>query len=353
MSQEPHVTTLDPQGSSPSLLGLDPGAGAIKLYGSADGAAAIQLPSVVAVDGSHTVARMAGLAQRKPPLRIRTADGSFYVGATAHDWGRPVENLDHDRFAGSPEMRALVLGALTQYFQRNGSPVGPLAVTVGLPLQALTGADQEAAGAGAAVRRWLVGTHTWEANDQPQQATITAVQVTSQPAGALFDFLLDEQGAFVPERKALFPREIGIVSVGMNTVELLVVRNGAPVQRFTEGQTAGVRRLLELVSPGGAYSRGELDAQLRAGRLDCSSALPVWGREVMGYIERRWGTAYRRFASVIVVGGGALLLQETLWARFAGKAYVSDDPVMATARGLYKLARSQGQRRSARPTEGA
>ncbi|MBV5325060.1 MAG: hypothetical protein J0626_07230, partial [Rhodospirillaceae bacterium] len=32
----------------------------------------------------------------------------FYVGVGAHDYGRPVENLDVDRFNGTPEMKALL-----------------------------------------------------------------------------------------------------------------------------------------------------------------------------------------------------------------------------------------------------
>ena len=136
-----------------------------------------------------------------------------------------------------------------------------------------------------------------------------------------------------------------MISVGMNTVELLVTRSGAPQDRFTAGRTAGVRRLLDLVNPGGLYSLGELDTQLRAGRLDIAAALPVWEREVISFIERRWGHAYRRFAAVIVVGGGALLLRHSLVGRFNAKAFVPDDPVLATARGLYKLAAMTAARR--------
>ena len=58
---------------------------------------------VLAVDEGHTLARMVGLAQRKPPLRIRTDNGQLFVGAGADEWGRPLsEDLDHDRFTGSP-----------------------------------------------------------------------------------------------------------------------------------------------------------------------------------------------------------------------------------------------------------
>jgi len=323
-----------------TVIGIDPGAGAIKLYGPAGG---VQVPAILAVDEGHTLARMVGLAQRKPPLRIRTDNGSFFVGSGAHEWGRPLsEDLDHDRFTGSPELRAMLAAGFTGYAQTYESLADPLAVYLGLPLEALS---EEAGAVADGVRRWLVGAHAWQADAHPLSVTVETVKITSQAAGALFDYLLDDAGAFIPARKAHFDKEIGVISVGMNTVELLVTRSGAPQDRFTAGRTAGVRRLLDLVNPGGLYSLGELDTQLRAGKLDTAAALPVWEREVISFVERRWGNAYKRFAAVIVVGGGALLLRSSLLARFNAKAYMPDDPVLSTARGLYKLAAMTAARR--------
>ncbi len=323
-----------------TVIGIDPGAGALKLYGPAGG---VQVPAILAVDEGHTLGRMVGLAQRKPPLRIRTANGSFFVGAGAHEWGRPLsEDLDHDRFTGSPELRAVLAAGFTAYAQAHAPLAEPLVVYLGLPLEALR---EEAGAVTEGVRRWLVGSHAWQADGQPLGAAVETVKITSQAAGALFDYLLDDAGAFIPARKAHFDKEIGVISVGMNTVELLVARSGAPQDRFTAGRTAGVRRLLDLVNPGGLYSLGELDTQLRAGKLDTAAALPVWEREVISFIERRWGSAYKRFAAVIVVGGGALLLRHSLVGRFNARAHVPDDPVLATARGLYKLAALNAARR--------
>ena len=356
-----------------ALLGIDPGAGAIKVYGPGGG---IQLPSIVAIDGSRTLSRtlapalshepgefpgprpagrsgvnagMAGLARAKPPLRIASPAGAFWVGERAADWGRVVENLDHDRFTGSPELQALTYGGLTRYFRQRGQPATVLNVTIGLPLESLTGPETETAGLAAGVRRWLVGNHIWAADDATCEVAIAEVRIASQPAGALFDFLLDAMGGFIPARKLLFAKEIGVVSIGMSTVELLVARNGAPVNRFTAGQTFGVRRLLELTAPDGLYTLGELDALLRAGRLDISLALPIWASEVTGLIERRWGRDYRRFAAIVVVGGGALLLREALLARFGGKMFLPEDPVLATGRGLYKMALMQLARKRVKP----
>ncbi len=316
------------------FFGNDLGAGANKLYGPHGG---LQLLSTVATDDGRTLARMPGLSRRKPPLRVRTADGAFYVGPGAHDWGRPVENLDYDRFSGSPELVALFYGTVTRYINEHGPISSPVHLTVGLPIGTLSGSPEQVSKAVGAVRRWIRGEHAWEADGEDYALTVQEVRVTSQPVGALFDFLLDEEGKFLPQRRPLFKKEIGIISVGMNTVELLAVRGGAPLPRFTAGGTVGVRRLLELLNPEGLYSLGELDVMLRSGQLDVSGALPIWAREVTGFVERRWGAAARRFAAVLVVGGGALLLRDVLLQRFGGKGFVPDDPVISIARGLYKL----------------
>ncbi|MBN1890434.1 MAG: ParM/StbA family protein [Thermoflexales bacterium] len=328
--------------TQPILIGVDQGMGAIKLFGAQGG---LQVESQVSVDGSQRVARMMGLRSRKPPLQVSTSAGSFYVGPGAHDWGRPVENLDYERLTGAPEMIAMFYGCLARYAQCYGPLDAPLAITVGLPLEPMSGDPAGVSANVEAVRRWMKGSHHWQADGISCQVEVADVKVTSQPVGALFDYLLDDGGALVPARKANLKKEIGIISVGFNTVELLCVRDKSPVQKFTAGATSGVRRLLDIVNAQRLYSLGELDAQLRAGQLDVSEALPVWAREVTGFVERQWGNAWRRFAVVLVVGGGAILLKDVLPQRFNGRAVVPDDPVLSIARGLYKLSLSQSRPR--------
>lgn len=208
---------------------------------------------------------------------------------------------------------------------------------IGLPIATLIG--PEAAATHKSVQEFLSGVHRWVADDNEQVCEIASVTTASQPVGAMFDYLLTNQGEMPPDRKVIFKaKEIGIVGIGMNTVDLLVVAQGAPVERFIAGENIGVRRLLELTHDSGLYSLAERDDQLRAGTLDVSTAQPIWEREVLGLIEQKWGTLFRRFAAIVVVGGGALLMREALLRRFSGKAVIPDDPVISTARGLYKFA---------------
>lgn len=322
-------------------LGVDLGMGALKLYGPAGG---IQVPSQVSLNGAQQVGPILGLRNQKPPMLITSEQGQFYVGPDAHNWGRPVENLDYDRLSGAPEMLALFYASLTHYLQKNKyQDALQMVLYLGMPNELLSG--ERAKSVQALVRQWTLGTHRWEADDQKYQVEIKEVKLTSQAAAALFDHTLDENGYFQPGGRAILGKEVGVGSIGFNTVELLVVRDKRPVQRFTTGATSGVRRLLEIVNNGQLYSLGELDTLLRAGRLDIKAALPVWEREVSGVIERQWGQAWKRFAAILLVGGGVVLLKDSLPYRFAGKAIIPDDPVLSIGRGLYKLGLFQERRK--------
>ena len=321
-------------------LGMDAGNGAYKLAG--DGGF-LELQSQVALNGGQKVMNTMGLRKSKAPLQITNDNGSFYVGPYAHDHGRPVENLDVDRFNGTPEMRALFHGSLTEYQRKYGMFAAPLSITVGLPNEILTGDSAEKNV--ETVKQWMRGMHTWSADGEQFSVEVVEVKVASQVTGGLFDYLLDAEGRFIPDRKGAFSGEVGIVSIGFGTVELMVVRDRTPVQRFTTGAASGVRRLLEIANRQSLYSLGELDMQLRTGQLDVSAALPIWEREVMGVIEKQWGNAWKRFTVVLLMGGGSILLKDTLPYRFNGKAYVPDNPVTAIARGLYKLLLYQQNRK--------
>jgi hypothetical protein len=300
-------------------------------------AGGLQVVSQVASNGRGHFEGMLGLKAKRRPMEIASDSGSFYVGEGAHEHGRPVENLDFERLTGAPEMRALLYGSLAQFQKQYGKFDRPLSLMVGLPLQMMMGADAKTYQSG--VKNWLKGSHEFTADGEAMKVEVGQVRLTSQPVGALFDYVLDDDGRIQSDRAGAMLDEVGVISVGFNTVELLVVKDQGAVERFTAGNTLGVRRLLELLNRDGLYSLGELDEKIRAGRMrdELKTALPIWAREVNGEIERRWGQSFKRFVKVIVVGGGALLLKDTLTAQFGLKAYVPNLPVLSIARGLWKL----------------
>lgn len=316
-------------------IGEDLGMGANKVWGPAGG---LQVVSQVATSVGGHLEGMTGLKAKHRPMEVRGNFGTFYVGQGAHEHGRPVENLDFDRLTGAPEMRALLYGTLAEYQATHGAFNAPISLMVGLPLQMMMGEKAKEFQGG--VKSWLKGMHEFEVDGKAHALEVGQVRLTSQPVGALFDYVLEESGQIMSDRAGALLDEVGVISVGFNTVELMVVKDQGAVERFTQGNTIGVRRLLELMNQDGLFSLGELDERLRAGRLknELKSALPIWGREVNGEIEKRWGQSYRRFAKVIVVGGGALILKDLLTAQFGMKAFVPNLPVLSIARGLWKLA---------------
>lgn len=297
----------------------------------------LQVVSQVASNGRKHFEGMTGLKAKRRPIAVSSDSGSFYVGEGAHEHGRPVENLDFERLTGAPEMRALLFGSFAQYQRQYGKFDRPLSLMVGLPLQMMMGAEAKAYQAG--VKGWLKGTHQFSVDGEAMTVEVGQVRLTSQPVGALFDYVLDDDGRVIAERADAMLDEVGVISVGFNTVELLVVKDQGAVERFTAGNTLGVRRLLELMNRDGLWSLGELDEKVRNGRMkdELKQALPIWSREVNGEIENRWGQSFKRFAKVIIVGGGALLLKDRLTAQFGSKAYVPNLPVLSIARGLWKL----------------
>ena len=333
--------------TSTDYVALDAGFGNTRLYGSQG---SVVMQSLVATNGTQAVSQWAaGGLQRaskskvKPQL-IRGDMGDFYVGPGAHEVGRPVENLDLDRMTG-PETKALLYGALTKY-----QPPARINLIVALPIA--MGQGEGGDQVKDQTKALFEGDHTWwvaepkgKGLDVKHTLTIETVLVTSQPAGAMFDFLLNAGGTMSPAKKALRTQgAFGILSLGFNTIELMAVEDGRMIEKHVAGESKGVHYLLQLLNPEGAYSLGELDTKLRAGKLDYAPVLPRWEREVLGQIEKHWDKAMqRRFSTVFVVGGGALLIQDALRAKFKNRLEIPDDPILSIARGCYKFAQAQSK----------
>lgn len=315
-------------------LGEDLGMGANKIWGAEGGT---QFYSQAAyVSGGRIQGNVEGLRRQKRPMEVRGDFGHFYVGANAHAFGRPMESLDFDRLTGTPEMRALWYGALTSHQNEFGTFERPLRLMVGLPLQMMN--DERALDYQRLVKGWMEGHHEWVADGEPYMVDVEQVRLAPQAVGALFDYAADLGGNLIPERRDALLNEVGVISIGFNTTELMVVDQQNYSERFTAGKTVGVRRLLDIIDPTGRYSKGELDMKLRSRKLEgMKQGLPTWFVEVNGFIEQTWEKSYERFEKILVVGGGAVLLEGELTKKFRGLAHVASDPVTAIARGLYKM----------------
>lgn len=318
-------------------IGLDMGMGATKLWSDAGGK--IILSQVAMPTREDIDLKALGMSAKRRPITILNGAGRLLVGEGAHDAGAPVERLDYDKLAGSPEMKALVYAALTS---QNTSEDDPIALMIGLPLGLAAGDDSKKRV--DAVKVWLAGAHVWRADKVEHVAVVSRVGCVSQAHAAYLDWLLCFDGQ--PAGRQIKGKEIAVISIGFNTIELLVLRDNQAVARFTAGEKLGVRRFLELANESrrSLFSLGELDVRLRAGALDEPAALGKWAAQVHGHIERQWGDAAQRFDHVIAVGGGALLLRDALGDLFRSRLIESDEPVLSVARGLYKFGLMQASK---------
>lgn len=322
-------------------LGQDLGFGANKLFGQHGNSI---LQSIIAADTGHEVTQSMGLRISKKPLRIGFNGVSYYVGPNSHDWGSPIENLDYERMQGIPETRAILYGNLTSYIKAYQPEfLENTFMVVGLPLDVLSG--PHANNNADRIRKWITGVHEWEADGQKYSINIQETRIASQPSGALFDYLFDDEGQLIQSRKNDYLGEIGIISIGFNTIEILTVKEKMLVQNSTMGKSLGVRRLLEMHNDHSSYTMGELDSKLRAGRLDVSHLLPVWQSQIIGVVDEAWGKKWSRFSKIILVGGGAKLIGMNLLDFFKGNAIIPDDPVISISRGLYKYAMSLNKKK--------
>lgn len=280
--------------------------------------------------------------KRSRPVVVEGDFGKLYVGGNAHAYGIPIENLDFDRLAGTPEMRGVFYGAMTAYQHKYGLLEEPLTLIVGLPFQMLQGDGASVAKFRKAVNTWLGGEHSWIADGDSYSLSVDRVELFPQALGAPVDYALDMDGnAISEERTKALKMECATVSIGSNTVEALVTKRDEDTKRFNGGKPIGVRQLKRRVDPYDRWTFGEFDQMLRTNTLpddlDVTPHLESWNSEIIGFLNSLWGSSYQRFHRVFLVGGGAILLEKHMRAKFNGKTVVADDPIMAIANGLYKL----------------
>lgn len=229
------------------------------------------------------------------------------------------------------------------YMKQFGSFEEPLVVAVGLPLQLMSG--DSAKRNQKAVQEWLTGSHAWSADEELFSVEVEKVLLAPQALGALFDYVFDHDGQAIAGREDAMKLECAEISIGSNSVELMVTKRNSDTERFNGGEAVGVRKLFKRIDPKGLYTYGELDMKMR-GKDDeftdeIKARLPEfinsWSVEVKGFINRKWEGAHERFHKIFIVGGGAYLLEKQLNTRFNGRTVMPENPVMSIARGLYKL----------------
>ena len=325
-------------------LGADLGQSSLKFTGAAG---SMTFASLAALKVGETAdMTFLGSKKRKKPVVVEGEFGTLYVGSGAHSYGSPIENLDFDRLAGTPEMIGVFYGAMTEYQRKYGRFEAAVDLVVGLPFQMLMGDAANVAKFKKQVNAWMGGSHAWLADGERFELNVGQVLLAPQALGAPIDYAFDMEGkAISEERTKALKNECATLSIGSNTVEALVTNRDEDTKRFNGGRPIGVRRLWQRVDPTGLYTFGEFNEMLIRGTLPDEMAiephLESWASEIIGFLNVQWGDSYRRFHKVFLVGGGALLLEKQLRQKFNGKTVLLDEPIMAISRGLYKAGLSR------------
>lgn len=205
---------------------------------------------------------------------------------------------------------------------------------------------------------WLVGTHTFSVNGKPASVTVANLRVRAQPLGAFFDWGLGPNGEWA-RTAAEWKKQVAILDLGFNTLDLFALREGNIVGRYTGGDTVGMRRAAATLADhirrttGRSLSLQEANGLLRdcvTGRKPILSvngtetplaplarqALNAAAGEVTAFVVRQWGNG-RQFDQILLTGGGALALKDQL-GRALPHAIMLENPVTSNARGLSKYA---------------
>lgn len=315
------------------IISLDAGFGNLKVWNGAGGT----------VLGSH--AALVGGGHRYEDVYESDDDGvqliefdgsQIYAGLGAHRYGRSLGDLSFERItSGSDEMRALFYAALAQHFGTTRKARGEYHLYVQLPVGLMQA--ESASCTKAQLAEWVVGEHEWMSWDQKFKLTITGITVQSQAGAAVYDHLFDLKGQPIDAHVADLDGEIGIVSIGYKTVELMILEFGQPVHDMTTSTLAGVSELLR-AADGGRRGLHRADVMLRNGHLDeeIKVALPGWAKLVRARISENWPSQISNFKAVILVGGGSILLKDHLRDMFSCKVITPDEPILSIARGGYK-----------------
>ena len=208
------------------IVGYDPGFGNTKVC--IDGRVSIVQSAVARPRDIGMAAIGMRAAGRKVPI-VEFGGARYAIGSGAWNRGELFTSLDYSALAGDAR-RALLYGTLAGYLP----DAAEAELIVGLPVPLL--ADQAQATGVLAALRTLKGEHAFTLNGQPHGFVVTKLKVIPQPVGAYVDWLYDGEMRLRPGGSKA---EVGVVDIGMNTLDLYALRAGEVVESFVGGAEVG------------------------------------------------------------------------------------------------------------------
>ena len=141
----------------------------------------------------------------------------------------------------------------------------------------------------ARLKAGLLEKHSWGVDGVEYSLSVRKVYVTSQASGIIQDYVLDICGNLLGERKPVIKNEVGLISIGYRTIEIMLLNGMKMNQSMTAGAMGGVREFLEMCNSEQMYTLGELDGKLRQGGVEESRKNKLHGKEPLSARSRRFG----------------------------------------------------------------
>ena len=268
-------------------------------------------------------------------MRVSLDDRVYAVGHGAWNLGEPLNSMDYLALVSPPRL-ALMYAGISKVLPPGDH--GDVHLIMALPVPLLQ--DNQQMALVKSQLREMKRSHVWKIGDEEWKMNIVHIQAQAQPFGAFYDWLYNDE---LLVREGGVKKSCMVIDIGMKTIDLCAIENGAVSQRFLGGDSAGVYRLFNEREQIG-YDMVELDDQLRSGKLVPTRAeRDMWLGVILDVLERKV-KSLRRFQVTIPTGGGVAILGEQLFNVLAAKGgalYMPqnvDDCITANVRGLWKHA---------------
>lgn len=340
-------------------IALDPGYGAVKV---ADGQKVVVIPSQVGVGNLDMGLLRSGLEKHfrhiPRPHQLSFNDVTYLVGDGVGHYARPIGRLDLDRLLFSPDLAALIFASLGLLL---GEGRHEICLLVGLPVVVL--AEKERAERTIKALKAWEGKHSFRLDGKDYEVFIHQIKAMAQPLGAYFYWGLGDDGSWARSQDDFYA-PVGVLDVGFNTVDLIVIEAGRISRRYTGGDQVGIRRAVELIISNvrlqygrslepweavnlinGYFQGDRLHLFTPGGRVDptpaVAQAIEATGTELARLVETIWGDA-SSFSTVIFTGGGVPIVHRAGILARHSSVFVPANPVTGNVEGLAKYAQRPG-----------
>lgn len=276
-------------------------------------------------------------------LTLHDAQGAaLFVGELASKQGRPGairSPRDRDRVS-DPITGQLADAAFAMLLP--GEQEARVRLVTGLPVAYYRDAFQ--------LSQQLLGAHEILLEGRRLYVEVEDVLVVPQPFGALLSLILDERGMLVTNTLELVEGRVGVLDVGTQTTDLILVENLEYIEARSGSLELGVSTAIEMIRKvllddyRVSYEPHEIEQALRRGYVViegrkqalnglASERLDPIARAVEAQARTLWNIS--TLTAIVLAGGGSLALKPWLEPLFRQARYVPN-AAMANAAGFLR-----------------